>query len=320
MNRKEMCNKVMLSLFVIAISSILIPNFNVDEFVKYHAFAQTINGTYEGPIPENNSTIDNNPLDFGNGPISEDNMTSPNQNSGMSSDNSTQNNPENIGNLPDQSALQNENATIQQNNGTVMPNPTITTNGTGNEDLKTAMQNSEQIIQQLEQESSQLPKSFQSLLSDLQSGQYYGPTLGGDSSTSHYSVTLTGSAVSKSNSSATNFSGKIFVENIKTGNDAIKYKVTGGHVSIGNTSYDIAFGKARVISNSQASLDSMTLIAHATDNNGSPYTIHMLIQTASSLEGNYGSSPIQIIIQTPYSMMNNDISLSGSGQLSLIAP
>ncbi len=315
-----MCSKIVLSLFVIGISSILIFNFNVDEFVKYRAFAQTINGTYEGPIPEDNSTIDNNPLDFGNGPIPENNMTSPDQNSGMPNDTSTQNNPENLGNLPDQSALQNENSTILQNNGTYIPStmPSITTNGTGNEDEKTAMQNSEQIIQQLEQESSQLQKSLQSLLSDLQSGKYYGPTLGGDSSTNDYSVTLEGSAVSKNNTSTTNFSGEIFIENIKTGNNAIKYKVTGGHVSIGNASYEIAFGKARASSNSQASLDSMTLIAHATDNNGSPATIHMLIQTASSLEGNYGSSPIQITIQTPYSMINNDMSLSGSGQLSLI--
>lgn len=39
------------------------------------AFAQTDNNTYQGPIPEDNTTVDNNPLDIGNGPIPEDNST-----------------------------------------------------------------------------------------------------------------------------------------------------------------------------------------------------------------------------------------------------
>lgn len=294
MNKRRFTGIVLRYLLVNGIAIILILNSSACISSIHKVFAQNDNSTYEGPIPEDNNTIDNNPEDLGSGPIPEDNTTSSDLNSGIG-ESPTISNPENLSDSPEQIY-----------------------NGTGSEDMKIALQNSEQITQELEQESSQLTNSLQAMLSDLQAGQYYGPIMGGDPSTTDYSITFTGSAVSNSNTNTTNMSGEIFVENIKTGTDAIKYKVTGGEILIGSTPYEIAFGKARANYSTGSSLDSITLISHAIDNNGTPVTIRLLIHTASSLEGTYGSSPIQIILQTPYSAINNALSLSGSGQLSII--
>ncbi len=248
---------------------------------------------YMGPIPEDNSTI-LFPGDNGTGPIPEGDLTPPAENltASLLQENDTNSTSGNqSGNYP---------------------------NGTANEDEKTAMQNAGQIIQQLQQNMDQLQKPLQSILSDLQTGQYYGPTMGGDSVINSYEISFTGSAVSKNSVNASNISGQIFLQNMITSDSVIKLKVIGGHIEIGSTSYDLAFGKARVTYSSEGAKDSMTVIAIVTDNIGNPSTMRILVQTSSPLEGNYGLAPISVTIQSPESQVNGIWSLSGAGQLTLV--
>jgi len=269
------------------------------------AFAQSTymnsNNTYDqymGPIPEDNSTY-LFPGDNGTGPIPEGDLTLP------------------AGNLPADNltaSLTGDNTTNSTGGNQSGTYPS----GTANEDEKTAIQNSEQIIQQLQQNLDQLQKPLQSILSDLQTGKYYGPTTGGDSVTNSYEISFTGSAVSKDSVNASKMSGQIFLQNMITGDSVIKLKVMGGHINVGSISYDLAFGKARVTYSSEGAKDSMNIIAHGTDNAGNLGTMKILVQSSSSLEGNYGLTPISITIQSPESQVNGIWSLSGTGQLTLV--
>lgn len=286
-----------------------------------YSFAQSTSGDNSGdnlPIPEGNVT-DTNPIDSGTGPIPEDNSTYANLGTDLSGSlggNSTIPNPE-----QDLSGSLNENNTGSYSGGPpspAQPSPSMTTNGTTNEDAKTAMQNSEKIIQQLQQNVNQLQKPLQSILSDLQSGQYYGPTMNGDSITKSYDISFTGSAVSKDSPNPSNVSGEIFLQNMITGDSVIKFKVTGGHIEVGSTSYDLAFGKARVTYSSEGVKESMTILAHGTDSTGKEDTVRLLLQSSSPLEGDYGSTPVTVTVQSPQSQINGNWSLSGNGQLSLV--
>lgn len=248
---------------------------------------------YVGPIPEDNSTA-LFPGDNGTGPIPEGDLTPPADNltASLLQDNNT-------------------NSTGGNQSGTY---PSVI----ANEDEKTAIQNSVQIIQQLQQNIDLLQKPLQSILSDLQTGQYYGPIEGGDSVTNSYEISFTGSAVSKDSVNASSVSGQIFLQNMITGDSVIKFKAVGGHIDIGSISYDLAFGKARVTYSSEGVKDSMTIIAIATDSTGNPGTIRILAQISSPLEGNYGLTPIPVTIQSPESQVNGIWSLSGTGKLTLV--
>lgn len=279
-----------------------------------------------GPIPEDNFTM-LFPGDNGTGPIPEDNFTIslPEENftAGLE-DNSTESVPEDnfTSSLPSDnftSSLENNStASGLENNSTGANSAGTYANGTSSENEQAAIQNSEQIISQLQQNVNQLPKNLQSIISDLQAGQYYGPGMGRDSVTKSYEISFTGSAVSKDSSSTSNMAGKIFLQNMITGDSVIKLKVTGGHIDIGGDSYDLAFGKARVTYSSEGVKNSMTVIAHGTENTGIPYSLRILIQTSSSLEGDYGTTPISLTVQSPQSKINGIWSLSGTGQLSLV--
>jgi hypothetical protein len=72
---RQMSSKVITSLLVGVLSSAMIFNFSLDFTQNYVAFAQTDNYTYNGPIPEDNYTLDNNSIDNGSGPIAENNST-----------------------------------------------------------------------------------------------------------------------------------------------------------------------------------------------------------------------------------------------------
>ncbi len=332
MNRRLVQSTIVISLLIFSVTGTLISNSSdkqtnsiLEALNGFHvngiAFAQYPdtgnNSTDLGPIPEDNST-QSFPGDNGTGPIPEGNYTgtsSADIGAGLASqDNSTSASPEdNLTGTPTQAL----GVPPTENQTQAAPAPSYPS-GTTNEDEKTAMQNSEQIIQQLQQKVDQLQKPLQSILSDLQSGQYFGSTTNEDSVTKSYDVSFTGSAVSKDSSNPSNVSGEIFLQNMITGDSIIKFKVTGGHITVGNTSYDLAFGKARVTYSSEGVKDSMTILAHGTDSNGNAGTVRLLLQASSSLEGDYGTTPVTVSVQSPESQINGNWSLSGTGQLSLV--
>jgi predicted secreted protein with PEFG-CTERM motif len=103
---------------------IVILNLGSDFLQNYMVFAQT-NGTYQGPIPEDNSTADNNPADIGTGPIPEDNSTN------MSSpENSTDINPNDTNNSPD-TTVPNVSSDLGNSFDNTTSNGTSQVNGTG---------------------------------------------------------------------------------------------------------------------------------------------------------------------------------------------
>ncbi len=110
--------------------------------------------------------------------------------------------------------------------------------------------------------------------------------------------------------------GELFVENLVTENYFAKLKVTGGEIHVGQTTYDLAFGKVRITSN-DAVKNSMVLIGQVIDDQGNGNTIRMNIDSAQPLEGDFGQEPIDLQINSPQSKIAGQWILEGNGKLSL---
>jgi hypothetical protein len=96
--------------------------------------------------------------------------------------------------------------------------------------------------------------------------------------------------------------------------------VTGGEIVVGENIYDLAFGKARASSSgTSGEKDSMVLIGEVIDFEGNQNTLRITLDLAESLEGKFGSTPIDFEI-LPQSKISRQWSINAQGQLSLVEP
>ena len=182
-----------------------------------------------------------------------------------------------------------------------------------------ALQRAEEIIQRLEQRIAQLEQRVQTLLEKVESGEYFGRTVGENLVTNTYSISFDGTASSIFDESVTaDISGEVFLENLPTGSQISKFRVTGGEIIVGENIYDLAFGKARVSSSgSSGEKGSMVLIGEVIDFEGNQNTLRLTLDLAESLEGEFGSEPIDFEI-IPTSKISRQWSVSAQGHLSQI--
>jgi len=185
-----------------------------------------------------------------------------------------------------------------------------------------AIQTALDLIYELQQKIEQLEDRIQTLLEKYESGEYFGTVPEVDSEIKSYTIFFDGHATSIDDESIVDAEGEIFLENLLTINDNIsKFRVTGGEISIDNTFYDIVFGKARVSSSgSSGEKDIVVLLGQVidfADEDDDSSTLKLVINSETSLEGDFGLVPISIEI-LPQSKIAGQWYLSGSGQLSLL--
>jgi len=174
------------------------------------------------------------------------------------------------------------------------------------------------LIEKLEQRIAQLENRLQTLLNKVESGEYYGTLTQLDTVTKSHSISFDGTATSIYDESVTSgLSGEIFIENLMTGSNTSKFKVTGGEIIVGNNIYDAAFGKVRVSSlGVPGEKDSMVVIIQTFDSEENDNTIKLTLLFDSAIEADLGTEPIDFEIK-PNSKISEQWFLSGSGTLSL---
>ncbi len=183
-----------------------------------------------------------------------------------------------------------------------------------------SISDAEETISKLLKKIEQLEKRIQKLLLKLESGEYFGNISGGDPVTKSFGMSFDGTATSKADESTTeNVSGEIFIETLVTRDNASKFRVTGGEITLDNTEYELIFGKARISSTgTSGEKDSMVLLAHVVDETGNDTTVKLLIDFEIPLEGDYGLEPIDFQIKSPQSTFSGEWTLSGSGQITAV--
>jgi len=176
----------------------------------------------------------------------------------------------------------------------------------------------EMLIQKLEQRIIQLEKRLQTLLDKVESGEYYGTLSNVDTVKESHSISFDGTATSIHDESVTSgLSGEIFIENLMTGSDTSKFRVTGGEIIVGDNIYDAAFGKVRVSSLGVLDeKDSMVVIIQTFDSEDNDNTIKLTLLFDSAIEADLGTEPINFEIK-PNSKISKQWFLSGSGTISL---
>ncbi|WP_052755652.1 hypothetical protein [Candidatus Nitrosotenuis cloacae] len=174
----------------------------------------------------------------------------------------------------------------------------------------------EQIISKLEQKIEQLEQRIQSLLEKVQNGKYFGNLENTDQTTKSYTMSFDGTATSiQDQGVSAPVSADIFVETLVTKDGYSKLRVTGGQVDIGQTTYDIVFGKARVTDNSSDQGSFILLVAEVMDDNGDITTIRMNLDSAQSFQM-ADTQPIDLQIGSPQSKIAGQWFLEGTGSLS----
>jgi len=181
-----------------------------------------------------------------------------------------------------------------------------------------SIESADDIISQLMQQIEELENRLQTLLLKLESGNYYGNTNDVDSIIRSFGISFDGSSTSKTDSTQSDVSGEVFLESLVTKDNSDKFRVIGGTISIGDTTHDIIFGKARSSSSGPSGeKDSMVLIAQLIDEEGNDHTIKLILDFEKSLEGNFGIEPMNFEIK-PQSAVSNDWSISATGQLTVL--
>ncbi|MCH8323658.1 MAG: hypothetical protein IH813_00930 [Thaumarchaeota archaeon] len=174
------------------------------------------------------------------------------------------------------------------------------------------------LIEKLEQRIVQLEQRLQTLLDKVESGEYYGTLTQLDTVKQLHSISFDGTATSIYDESVTTgLSGEIFIENLMTGSNTSKFKVTGGEIIVGDNIYDAAFGKVRVSSlGVSGEKDSMVIIIQTFDSEDNDNTIKLTLLFDSAIKADLGTEPINFEIK-PNSKISEQWFLSGSGTLSL---
>ena len=176
-----------------------------------------------------------------------------------------------------------------------------------------------QVIAELKQRLTELESRFQTIMLKLESGAYFGNTLGGDDVTNKYHLTLDGKAVTVSDASTqVDYSGELFLESIVTRDDQSKFKVTGGHIEIDGETYEILFGKTRASAGFSGEKNTMVIITQVVDSNENPTTMKLLVEAENNFEGDFGTSPESFDVLMPSSKIASQWFLDGSGKVTLV--
>ncbi|KKL27320.1 hypothetical protein LCGC14_2386310, partial [marine sediment metagenome] len=148
--------------------------------------------------------------------------------------------------------------------------------------------------------------------------EYYGTLTQLDAVAKSHSISFNGTATSIYDESVTTgLEGEIFIENLMTGSNTSKFKVTGGEIIVGDNIYDAAFGKVRVSSlGVSGEKDSMVIIIQTFDSEDNDNTIKLTLLFDSAIKADLGTEPISFEIK-PNSKISEQWFLSGSGTLSL---
>jgi len=181
-----------------------------------------------------------------------------------------------------------------------------------------ALDRANKLIEKLEQRIAQLEQRLQTLLNKVESGEYYGTLTQLDTVTQSHSISFDGTATSIYDESVTTeLSGEIFIENLMTGSNTSKFKVTGGDIIIGDNIYDAAFGKVRVSSlGVEGEKDSLVVIIQTFDSEDNDNTIKLTLLFDFAITADLGTEPISFEIK-PNSKISKQWFLSGSGTISL---
>ncbi len=181
-----------------------------------------------------------------------------------------------------------------------------------------ALDRANKLIEKLEQRIAKLEQRLQTLLDKVESGEYYGTLTQLDTVTQSHSISFDGTATSiYDDSVTTGLEGEIFIENLMTGSNTSKFKVTGGDIIVGTNIYDAAFGKVRVSSlGVSGEKDSMVIIIQTFDSEDNDNTIKLTLLFDSAIKADLGTEPISFEIK-PNSKISEQWFLSGSGTLSL---
>ena len=180
------------------------------------------------------------------------------------------------------------------------------------------MQDAQERIAALKAQILELEQRIQDLLEKLESGQYFGNVPDTAEVTKSFSISFDGNAVSIQDEPEAIVFGEIFLETIYTNENISKLSVSGGEIIVGETYYDVMFGKARISSSGPSGIkDSMILIGEIMDQEGNVSTIRLSIDSPIPLDVDFGEKPIDVQIGMP-SKIAKQWSLEASGQLELL--
>ncbi len=178
-----------------------------------------------------------------------------------------------------------------------------------------ARENAEETILKLQQKIDQLEQRLQGLLDKFETGEYFGTITNPDTVPDSYNISFDGLATSLNDDLVTDVDGDIYLESITTGADSFKLRVTGGEILIGDTFYDLVFGKARLSSSDGGT--SMIILGQVMDDLGNVNTIRLTLDTTTALTGNFGTEPVSFEID-PSSKIAKQWTLDASGEFSLL--
>ena len=185
------------------------------------------------------------------------------------------------------------------------------------------IQKSKEIKQQLLQKIDQLKPNQKGLLKKVESGEYLGPTLGGDSYTGTYTLDfnmdiVTATAISDSTHTETVI-GQITMENVVTRSNNLKLEVIGCNLDVGDDDFYCAFGKARAISSEGSEVkDSMVIIGFMQDSNDPEKrgTIKIFLNSDTSLD-TVTSGDINVNIVSPQSRIGHQWFIGGDATITV---
>ena len=180
-----------------------------------------------------------------------------------------------------------------------------------------AKETADNTVQQLQQKIDQLEQRLQDLLNKFETGKYFGTVTNADPTPDSYTASFSGTATSLDDASLTsNVSGDIYLQSITTGKDSFKLRITGGEILVGDTFYDVIFGKARLASSDGST--SMIVLGQIMDDKGNVSTIRLTLDTTSTLSGNFGADPVPFSIDASKSKIAKQWGIDATGDFSLV--
>lgn len=94
-----------------------------------------------------------------------------------------------------------------------------------------------------------------------------------------------------------------------------KLKVTGGQIDVGQTTYDIVFGKARITDSQSGQGSFILLVAEVMDEDGNITTMRVNLNSSQSFQTT-NTQPLDLEIGSPQSKIAGKWLLEGTGSLS----
>ena len=185
------------------------------------------------------------------------------------------------------------------------------------------LQKSKEIKEQLLQKIDQLKPNQKALLKKVESGEYLGPTLGGDSYTGTYTLVfamdkVTATAIGNSDEIDT-VVGHIDMKNVVTRSNNLKLEVIGCDLYV-DVEYYCAFGKARQTSSGPGGDKySMVIIAFLQDIDSLEKlgTIKIFLNTKTPLNKLGDGDSVDVVIRAPQSRIGHQWFIGGDAKITV---